>query len=65
MHKDTINNLKNPDNQNELLEVLIKTTLTMIIEINLVLEIEIIIETKVGHKTETIIDSTEPLLENV
>ncbi|CAG8799373.1 12537_t:CDS:1, partial [Cetraspora pellucida] len=60
-----INNLKDPDNQNELLEVLIKTTLAMIIVISLALEVEIITEIKVGHKTETTIDSTEPLFENV
>ena len=65
MHEDKINNLKDPDNQNELLEVLIKTTLTIIIVINLAFKVEIIIETEVGRKTETIIDLTEPLLENV
>ncbi|CAG8712591.1 11870_t:CDS:2, partial [Cetraspora pellucida] len=65
MHEDKINNLKDPDNQNELLEVLIKTTLAMIIIISLALEVEIITEIEVGHKTETTIYSTEPLLENV
>src|ERR1043165_1021333 len=65
MHEDRINNLKDPDNQNELLKVLIKTTLVMIIVINLALEVVIITETEVGHKTETIIDLTEPLLKNV
>jgi len=65
MHKDKINNLKDPDNPNELLEVLIKTTLVVIIEINLALEVETITEIEVGHKTETTIDLTEPLLENV
>ncbi|CAG8836870.1 5429_t:CDS:1, partial [Cetraspora pellucida] len=53
-----------PDNQNELLKALIKTTFAMIIEINLTLEVKIITETEVGHKIETIIDLTEPLLEN-
>ncbi|CAG8835960.1 9258_t:CDS:2, partial [Cetraspora pellucida] len=52
-------------NQNKLLEVLIKTTLAMIIEINLALKVEIITEIEVGHMTETTIDSTEPFLENV
>ncbi|CAG8834427.1 12270_t:CDS:2, partial [Cetraspora pellucida] len=52
------------DNQNKLLEALIKTTLTVIIEINLALDVEIIIETEVSHKIETIIDLTEPFLEN-
>jgi len=65
MHEDKINNLKDPDNQNELLEVLIKTTLAMIIEINLALEVETIIGTEVGRKIETTIDLTELLLENV
>src|ERR1043165_6454543 len=65
MHEDKINNLKDPDNQNELLEVLIKTTLVVIIVINLTLEVEIITEIEVGHKTETTIDLTEPLLENI
>ncbi|CAG8789938.1 8945_t:CDS:1, partial [Cetraspora pellucida] len=65
MHEDKINNLKDPDNQNELLKVLIETTLAMIIIISLALEVEIITEIEVGHKTETTIDSTEPLLENV
>jgi hypothetical protein len=65
MHEDKINNLKDPDNQNELLEVLIKTTLAVIIEINLALEVEIITEIEVGHKTETTIDLTELLPENV
>jgi hypothetical protein len=65
MHEDKINNLKDPDNQNDLLEVLIKTTLAVIIVISLALEVEIITEIEVGHKTETTIDSTEPLLENV
>jgi hypothetical protein len=65
MHEDKINNLKDPDNQNELLEVLIKTTLVVIIVINLALEVEIITKIEVGHKTETIINLTEPLLENV
>src|ERR1043165_6736999 len=65
MHEDKINNLKDPDNQNELLEVPIRTPLAVTIVINLALEVETIIETEVGHKTETIIDLTEPLLENV
>ncbi|CAG8835906.1 22636_t:CDS:1, partial [Cetraspora pellucida] len=39
-----------PDNQNELLEVLIKTTLVEIIEINLALEVEIITEIEVGTR---------------
>ncbi|CAG8838834.1 16232_t:CDS:1, partial [Cetraspora pellucida] len=60
-----INSLKDPDNQNKLLEVLTKTILVKIIIINLTLEVEIIAETEVGHKTETIIDLTGPLLENV
>jgi hypothetical protein len=65
MHEDKINNLKDPDNQNELLEVLIKTTLTMIIKTNLALEVEIITGIEAGHKTETTIDLTELLPENV
>jgi len=65
MHEDKINNHKDPDNQNEFLEVLIKTTLAVIIVISLALEVEIITETEVSHKTETTIDSTEPLLENI
>jgi hypothetical protein len=65
MHEDKINNLKDPDNQNEPLEVLIKTTLAVIIETHLALEVEIITEIEVGHKTETTIDLIEPLLENV
>ncbi|CAG8753370.1 7624_t:CDS:1, partial [Cetraspora pellucida] len=65
MHEDKINNRKDPDNQNELLEVLIKTTLTVIIVISLALEVKIITGIEVGHKTETTIDSTEPLLKNV
>src|ERR1043166_2834972 len=65
MHEDKINNLKDPDNQNELLEVLTKTILIEIIIINLALEVEIITETEVGHKIETIIDLTKHLPENV
>ncbi|CAG8836608.1 10268_t:CDS:1, partial [Cetraspora pellucida] len=38
MHKDKINNLKDPDNQNELLKVLTKTILVKIIIINLTFE---------------------------
>ncbi|CAG8837256.1 10650_t:CDS:1, partial [Cetraspora pellucida] len=52
-------------NQNELLEVLIKTTLAMIIEINLTFEVEIITEIEVSHKTETTTDLTKPLPKNV
>ncbi|CAG8581651.1 22204_t:CDS:1, partial [Cetraspora pellucida] len=65
MHEDRINSLEDPDNQNKLLEVLTKTILVEIIIINLALEVEIITETEVSHKTETIIDSTEPLLKNI
>ncbi|CAG8837014.1 438_t:CDS:1, partial [Cetraspora pellucida] len=65
MHEDKINNFKDPDNQNKLFKVLIKTTLVMIIEINLTLEVEIITEIEVSHKTETTIDLTEPLLKNI
>ncbi|CAG8838935.1 43_t:CDS:1, partial [Cetraspora pellucida] len=65
MHEDKINNLKDPDNQNKLLEVFTKTILVEIIIINLVLEVEIITETEVSHKTETFIDLTKPLLENI
>ncbi|CAG8818210.1 25142_t:CDS:1, partial [Cetraspora pellucida] len=54
-----------PDNQNELFEVLTKTILIEIIIINLTLEVEIITKIEVSHKTKTIIDSTEPLLENI
>jgi hypothetical protein len=36
----------------------------VIIVISLALEVEIITEIEVGHKTETTIDLTEPLLEN-
>jgi len=64
MHEDKINNLKDPDNLNELLKVLIKTTLTVIIEINPALEVETITEIEVSYKTETTIDLTEPLFEN-
>ncbi|CAG8835958.1 13146_t:CDS:1, partial [Cetraspora pellucida] len=53
-----------PDNQNEPLEVLIKTILAVIIKINLALKVEIITEIEVGHKTETTIDLTKLLLEN-
>ncbi|CAG8824088.1 16052_t:CDS:1, partial [Cetraspora pellucida] len=38
MHEDRINSLEDPDNQNKLLEVLIKTILVEIIIINLALE---------------------------
>ena len=65
MHEDRINNLKDPDNQNELLEASIKITPAVIIVINLAFEVEIITETEVGHKTETTIDLTEPFLKNI
>ena len=73
MQEDKINNLKNPDNLNDLLGVPTKTTLTVIIVTNLTLEVEIIIEiiteiiteTEVSLETKTIIDLTELLLENV